>query len=250
MSAITTTFTDLASLRDDVQRDVNARMPDHIQRLSLTHDQIVQRQHDGLRALLGHATAHSPFHAGRLRGIDPSRFELSDLAELPVMTKSEMMSDFDDVVTDRRLTRDLVDDALARTHDEPQPLFGEYICMASGGSSGERGRFVLDRHALVEFICSLRRVMMHRQAAMGGPPPGGLDIALLGAASAVHATGVAPAIMAGDIVRYVGVPVTLPLEELVARLNALQPPVIAGYPTMIARLALEQQAGRLASRRS
>ena len=34
---------------------------------------------------------------------------MSDLAKLPVMTKTDMMDNFDDVVTDRRLTRDLVE---------------------------------------------------------------------------------------------------------------------------------------------
>ena len=38
-------------------------------------------QRDRLRALLARAIAGSPFHAGRLRGVDPDRFELSDLAE-------------------------------------------------------------------------------------------------------------------------------------------------------------------------
>jgi phenylacetate-coenzyme A ligase PaaK-like adenylate-forming protein len=39
--------------------------------------------------------------------------------------------------------------------------------------------------------------------------------------------------------------VTLPLAESVARLEALQPAVLAGYPSALARLAREQRAGRL-----
>ncbi len=241
----TTTPTSFAQLRDAVQTEAHRRMPDHIARLSLSADQVRERQRDGLRALLGHAVVHSPFHARRLSGIDPSRFELADLGTLPVMTKSEMMREFDDVVTDRRLGRAVVESALAATCEEPQPLFGEYVCMASGGSSGERGRFVFDRHALIEFFCSLRRPLMRRLAELGGPPPGGLTAALVAAASAVHATGVAPAITAGAAVRFEGVPATLPLDEIVRRLNALQPPMLLGYPTVLARLASEQQAGRL-----
>ena len=41
------------------------------------------------------------------------------------------------------------------------------------------------------------------------------------------------------------VPVTLPLAEIVARLNELQAPFLFGYPSMLTRLAGEQQAGRL-----
>lgn len=40
-------------------------------------------------------------------------------------------------------------------------------------------------------------------------------------------------------------PVTRPLPEIVERLNAMQPPVLLGYPSVLARLAAEQRAGRL-----
>jgi phenylacetate-coenzyme A ligase PaaK-like adenylate-forming protein len=67
------------------------------------------------------------------------------------------------------------------------------------------------------------------------------------APSAVHATGSAPEWTAGPAmpIRFVGVPATLPLPEIVDRLNALQAPALAGYPTMLARLAAEQRVGRL-----
>jgi len=51
-----------------------------------------------VRALLAVAIERSPFHARRLSGIDPTTFELADLARLPVMTKAEMMHHFDDMV--------------------------------------------------------------------------------------------------------------------------------------------------------
>ena len=35
----------------------------------------------------------------------PGRFELDDLASLPVMSKEQMMAGFDELLTDRRLTR-------------------------------------------------------------------------------------------------------------------------------------------------
>jgi phenylacetate-coenzyme A ligase PaaK-like adenylate-forming protein len=83
---------------------------------------------------------------------------------------------------------------------------------------------------------------------MGGPPPGGLPIAMVAAGSPVHATGVAAPLCQGDTVlpfRFLGVPVTQPLSEIVEQLNALQAPALYGYPSMLARLAREQDAGRL-----
>ena len=93
-------------------------------------------------ALLARAAECSPFHAERLRGIDPRRFELADLPRLPVMTKAQMMADFDRATTDRRLTRELVELHLAGSRAEPSLLLGEYVCLLSGGSSGLRGLVV------------------------------------------------------------------------------------------------------------
>jgi phenylacetate-coenzyme A ligase PaaK-like adenylate-forming protein len=45
--------------------------------------------------------------------------------------------------------------------------------------------------------------------------------------------------------RFHHIPVTTPLPEIVAQLNALQPPVLMGYASAIHRLAGEQRAGRL-----
>ena len=74
------------------------------------------------------------------RSIDPDRFELSDLARLPTMTKSEMMAAFDDVVTDRRLRLASSRSTTWRNQSsEPSLLLDEYVCLASGGSSGLRG---------------------------------------------------------------------------------------------------------------
>ncbi|MGA7052907.1 MAG: AMP-binding protein, partial [Mycobacterium sp.] len=44
---------------------------------------------------------------------------------------------------------------------------------------------------------------------------------------------------------FVNVPATQPLAEVVARLNDIRPPFLAGYPSMLARLAVAQEEGRL-----
>jgi phenylacetate-CoA ligase len=139
------------------------------------------------------------------------------------MTKSEMMGALDDVFTDRRLNRGLVEEALSATGAEPICILGGYVALASGGSSGERGVFVFDRAAIAGFFSALS--LMARLRALGGPPPDGLPIALVAAASAVHATGAAPALSAGPDMpfRFIPVPATLPSPEIVAQLNALQP---------------------------
>jgi phenylacetate-CoA ligase len=235
-----------AGFRDALQAELLARMPEHVERLGWGADRIAARQRAGLRALLAHAIEYSPFHRRRLAGVNPEHVEVADLSRLPVMTKAEMMGDLADVFTDRRLSPSLVERALAATTREPVPILDRYVALGSGGSSGERGVFVSDREALVAFLGALTRPLMKRLLASGGPP-GGLRIAMVAAASAVHATGCAPALTAGERMpfQFLAVPVTLPLAEIVARLNALQPPALSGYPSILARLGAERRAGRL-----
>src|SRR5215472_3790922 len=243
--ATTTAGTSFERLRASVQAELIARVPDQIGRLRWSREQIEAAQRDGLRALLAHAIENSPFHRHRLAGIDPSHFELADLPSLPVMTKAEMMDSLDAVFTDSRLSRSLAEQALAATVAEPVPILGEYVAVASGGCSGQRGLFVSDREALVGTFSSLSRWQMARMLALGGPPPGGLPIVMVGAASAVHVTGSAPAWSVGGQLPYIAVPATLPLAEIVQRLNSLLPPILYGYAAMLGRLAAEQHAGRL-----
>ena len=238
------------ALRARAQAHVFARLPEHVERLGWSQERIRTHQRDGLRTLLDHAIRYSPFHARRLAGLDPSRIALDDLPSLPVMTKAQMMAELDDVVTDRRLGRQVIERTLADTGTEPRLLFEDYVCLTSGGSSGTRGVFVLDVAALVGFMCSIVRPAVARLiaatgAAPGGLPPGGLNMAMVGAASSVHATGLAPRVLDGEAISFASVPATLPMEEMVARLNALRPPRLMGYPSMLARLAREQHAGRL-----
>jgi hypothetical protein len=133
------TISDIERLQTRMAGAIGRQLPAAIERLGWSAGQLAGFQRDRLRALLARATECSPFHAERLRGIDPSRFELADLPRLPVLTKAQLMADFDRASTDRRLTRALVERHLAGSATDPSLLLGEYLCLVSGGSSGLRG---------------------------------------------------------------------------------------------------------------
>jgi phenylacetate-coenzyme A ligase PaaK-like adenylate-forming protein len=232
--------------RADFRAALTAAIPDHLQRIEWSAAQVEAHQRAGLRRLVAHATEHSPFHRRRLTGIDPASLEPADLASLPVMTKAEMMDELDEVLTDPRISSADAERALDETASEPVPFGDGYVAMASGGSSGRRGVFCFDRDALVAFQAALMRPSLARLAALGGEPPRGIPLALVCAPTAVHATGSAPALAGHDgPFRLVAIPVTLPLPVIVERLNELQAPMLFGFPSMLARLAEEQRAGRL-----
>jgi phenylacetate-CoA ligase len=242
-----TTAADLDKVRAGYGEAFGTRLPDHIGRLSWDAGRLAAHQRERLRALLTCAIERSPFHARRLAGIDPARFELDDLAGLPVMSKEQLMAGFDELATDRRLSRARSEAHLMACAQEPGLLFGRYVCLASGGSSGLRGMFVQTIEEFAEFSATILRRLVARLATAGPPPPDGVPVALVGAASPVHASGfAAAAAAAGHPVRAVSAPATLPLAELVQRLNQVRPLVVMAHTSKLALLAAEQRAGRLA----
>lgn len=240
------TITAWDRFRDDIVGALNSGMPQQLLRLTWDPQRIRQAHHQGLQALLRHAVKRSPFHRRRLAGIDLDGIDPTDLSLLPVMTKADMMAALDDVFTDRRLNRRIVESALAATANEPVPMLDDFVALASGGCSGYRGVFVYDRMAARAFCSAIVRP----PAGVVLPPAdqhGTPRLAFVAAGSAVHATGFVAALTAdgNTPVHAELVPATLPIDEIVKRLNAIQPDVLSGYATTLVRLAAEASAGRL-----
>lgn len=235
----------LAAIRQRTQAALASCLADHVARTGWSRERVRAHQTHALRRLLAHARSHAPFHAERLAGIDPARFELADLPSLPVMTKREMMARFDDVVTDRRIDHRVVAAAVAAGATRPHAMFDDYLALTSGGSSGDRGTFVIAIDALAEFIALLIRASPVGAALAASTVAPGTVIAMIAAASAIHATGMLPQLMAGGPITWVTAPVTLSLAEMIARLEAARPDQLIGYPGVLARLARERSAGRL-----
>ena len=232
----------LAGLQARTQAELAPRLMAQLQRLNWDADRLAGHQAERLRALLARAIQGSPFHARRLGHIDPARLELADLPRLPTMTKAEMMASFDEVATDRRLTRHRVEDHLRGGGRQAALLLGDYVCLASGGSSGQRGVFVQTIGEYADMAASLRRSTIARQLAAGRSPDG-MVIAMVAAAAPLHTSRFVADATGGGPVQMVPVPATLPLAEAVERLNAVQPAVLIGYPSRLAQLAAEQRAG-------
>ena len=235
----------LTALQARLGTALAGRLPRHIDRLGWDARQLATHQREQLRALLATARERSPFHARRLAGINPGRFELGQLAELPVMTKEQMMASFDELLTDRQVTRAQAERHLAACAHDPGLLDGRYVCLASGGSSGVRGLFVQTAEEYAEFAASVVRRTMAAVFAGGGPPPGGLPVTIVAAASPVHSSGFAAAVARGYPVEMTGIPATLPLGQIVRQLNDAQPPALIAHSSTLVVLAGEQRAGRL-----
>jgi phenylacetate-coenzyme A ligase PaaK-like adenylate-forming protein len=161
------------------------------------------------------------------------------------MTKAEMMAGLDGLLTDARLSRAVLEEHLARSAAGASELFGGHVVLASGGSSGERGVFVYGAGAIVDYTLGLVRNGLARLLSIGQPPPGGVPMAMVAAASPIHVTRALPELFSGDLLAVTSIPVTLPLPEVVTRLNRAQPVLLQGYPSVLSLLAEERAAGRL-----
>src|SRR5262245_57765723 len=102
---------DYESTRQRHVEHMRAQLPEHLDRLTWSADRLRTGRTLRLRELLRMARAHSSWHRARLSTVDA--IDEDRLRELPVMTKSDLMAHFDEIVADRRVTLDLVNAHLA-----------------------------------------------------------------------------------------------------------------------------------------
>src|SRR5262245_31733226 len=107
-----------------------------------TPRQIFALQSSQFRQIVRHAIEHSPFYRRRFLGIDPQQCLPADL---PVLTKAEMMEHFDEVATDRRITRKVAEDFVARPENLGRYLFGQYVVCHTSGSQGQPALIVQEK---------------------------------------------------------------------------------------------------------
>lgn len=208
-------------------------------------EELRAHQRKRLLAMVRHAAAHSDFYRERFAGIELS--DDLDLTELPRLDKATMLENFDELVTDRRLSlagieRHLTEVEGADPRADPM-LLGEYRAMASGGSSGRRGVFVYGRADWTEVLAVLVRCW---GAYFGfAPRLPRRRFATIGADHPLHMGGRWNRSVDTGAHRMLRLDARDPTGELVEALNAFRPEGITTYPATIAQLAERQLAGEL-----
>jgi phenylacetate-CoA ligase len=193
-----------------------------------------------LAELVRHATARSAFYRRLYAGVDPDR-DL-ELRRLPTTSKAAVMDHFDEVVTDSRLTLQMVEahlDGLARD----ELLLGRYRAMSTGGSTGRKGVFVFDRAEWRQVLAGFFRWSHY----LGLQPrlPRRVRVASVAAARPLHMTYRMAASADVGLHRVLRLDATTPLPDLVGALNRWRPEFLYSYPSILGQLAAEQLDGRL-----
>jgi phenylacetate-CoA ligase len=241
MSTVTEKTPDAAEqLRLRHVADQRLALAEHIARIDWSADRLAAERLRRLRTIMRIATERSAWHRARLKDLDPERVTEADLPELPVMTKEEVLANFDEIVADPRVTLAGVEAHLASLTDRPRYLFGRYQAIVSGGSSGVRGVFLYDWDAWVTNYLGWFRYLLRD---MGGKP---FSLAIVAAGKPTHGSrALLQTFSDPDAIAVHSVPITLPLEQIVAHLNQLNPDAILAYPSALVQLVETARSGAL-----
>jgi phenylacetate-CoA ligase len=200
------------------------------------------------RDLVQYAAASSPFYRQRLRGIDLDRCRPADL---PSLSKAEMMAHFDDLVTDRQIRRADVERFIADPANLGRPYLGRYAVCHTSGSQGQPALVVQPKDDILLGLAAqlargqeMARLWPWVFRRIGHP----VRFAAVTQRPGFYPTGAVFSYLAAasiPLLDFLHLSVFDPIADVVERLNEFQPEFLASYPSELEALAREQRAGRL-----
>ena len=202
-----------------------------------TRQQLADYQAQALLDMRKYAYERSPFYQTFHKGLMDR-----PLHELPVLTKSIMMENFDALVTDHTIhledVRRFAEQGAAR-----QRFKDRYYVNATSGSSGHPGFFLFDESEWTSVLASFAR----------GQEWSGVGINLTRQQKMATVASISPWHMSSQVAATakswwrpsLRIPASQPLSKTVEQLNEWQPEVLISYASMAGILAEEQLAQRL-----
>lgn len=198
-------------------------------------EKIKRYQEQELQKLRQFAYQHSPFYKQFHKGLEDR-----PLRELPILTKKQLMQSWNDVVTDRSLRLEEVQQFLENVTGL-QDYKGHYA-FATGGTTGVKGITIYSKNEFLQLFSASTRLSswigMHfswterpRMTVVQSRLPW-------------HVAGAAGFIKL-PIIKLLTLDSVDPMHELVRELNDFQPHVFGGYAGNVHLFAQEQLAGRL-----
>ncbi|TFC06836.1 phenylacetate--CoA ligase family protein [Cryobacterium mannosilyticum] len=207
-----------------------------------SRQQIEAHQARALQELRRAAYAGSQFYRQHHAGL----FD-APLSQLPAVTKADLMSHFDEAVTDPGLRLADVEEHLrnlvATGTDPGRPWRGRWWAAATAGTTGRRGIFIWNRREWATVLASYARANDWAGVPAGLAHP--LRVAMVSSRTPTHQSAVVGASLRSRLVPTLRLDATSPVREIVAALNSFQPRLLVGYASALKPLAAEQRAGGL-----
>lgn len=206
-------------------------------------DRLITYQDRRLGELRKAAYARSPFYRRHHAGLFHA-----PLDQLPPVTKTDLMTNFDEAVTAPGLSLSELEDhlrVLTESGGDPGvPWKGKWWAAATAGTTGRRGTFIWNRSEWATILASYARANDWAGVSAGLTHP--LKMALVSSRVPTHQSAVVGASLRSGLVPTLRLDVTAPMDETVEALNRFQPRALVGYASALKPLAAEQRAGRLA----
>jgi len=222
-------------------------MPEMIAHLSWSRHEIDAHANQALGGLVRLAQTSSPWHARRLRGLDPSAMTVADLALIPPMTKSDLMENWDEIVTVPGANLREAGQALQQMRDQFY-IWKDNVLFTSGGTGGRPGVFLygwtalaLNCGGMVRGVPSYANSVPYR----GNEHPHPVKIVGIGAEPSAHGSFVVGRIFSNPKNSTYLLSGWRSADDVIPKLNAIQPDLMSVYPNLIPALAAAAKAGEL-----
>jgi putative adenylate-forming enzyme len=214
----------------------------HLKSRRLSSEDIREKNLKKFRKLVAFIKERSPWYKRIIaqHRIDSYRCLPDDF---PVMTKQDVIENFDEIVTDQTITKKAISDFIESSKN-PLDLFrNQYYVLHGSGTSGEIGFFVYSKNdfargmahgiGLVNFNLQIKR---KRIAFLG---------ATTGHFAAVSMVSISMRLVPKLIFKTKTFEINRPIHQIVEQINFFQPDIIIGYATVIKILAEKQIEGVL-----
>jgi len=202
-----------------------------------SRDRLKAHQLSSLGQLRRHAYDHSPFYRELHQGLEDA-----PLAQLPIVTKQQLMAAYDEVVTDPNITHDGLHHHLASARDD-QLYNDSYIVCATSGTSGTPGIFPYSEEEWAVLLASFARASRWAGSHVRLFDP--MRIAIVGSDKLSHQSRVVADSFDSPWVPTLRLSATEPLDEIVTKLTDWQPEMLVAYSALAGVLADEHLQGRL-----
>lgn len=200
-------------------------------------ERLLQHHQERLATLRRFALERSPFYARFHAGLDGR-----PLSELPVLTKAELMANFDSVVTDRGIRLEDVEAHLAEVTGDTT-FRNRYRVVSTSGTTGLRGIFLSDPAEWAQVIASYARAQEWAGIVPSLTHP--VRIAVVSTTKPWHQSARVGASIRSPLAPTLRLDATESMTSVVHSLNRFRPQSLVAYASMHRLLAEEQLGGRL-----
>ena len=159
--------------------------------------------------------------------------------DFPILTKTDLLEHFDEIVTDKRITKAKIAKFLEKSKDPTELFLNQYIVIHTSGSSGTVSYYIYNQKEFIQGIASTTRadgIKLFQKLAFIGATKG-------------HFAGVTMVSIAKKLpFLYTDVQtfdINGSFTAIIDKLNQMQPAIISGYAFALRKLAEAQNEKRL-----